>query len=363
MCRVDRRHFVAALCMAPWLLPRAAWGKEVESTQSSPTLDLHVHLVGNGDTGSGCRLSPDLTGKWWFGLLVRKLGIYRRASTFDEGYVDALAETISCSGLDKAVVLAQDAAYDCHGQPDWSKTRLYVPNDYLFEVVARYPKLMVPCVGLNPGRPGAIEELERCHKKGARMLKMYPAAQWIDPSDKGYTRFFRRCAELKMVVMSHTGHSKSLGTADPTLGNAAKLALALDQGCTVVACHSGTSGWEDCPDMVPDFLAMLRKYPKLWGDTAALCSRARSRNFLRLLADEVAPQRFLYGSDFPFPPSVGSFRSTLGLRNTLRVRRMDNPIAQDYSLQQMLGVGRTAAERSYRLAHGQPPRAKAAATA
>jgi hypothetical protein len=363
MCQIDRRHFMAAMFTAPWLLPRAAWAQEAESAESGPTLDLHVHLVGNGDTGSGCRLSPAITGKWWFGLLVRKLGIYRRARSFDEGYVQALAETISCSGLDKAVVLAQDAVYDCHGQPDWGRTAVYVPNDYLFEVVGRFRQRMVPCIGLNPDRAGAIEEMERCHQKGARLLKIYPPVHGVDLSDKKFIRFFRRCAELKMVVMVHTGHPKGLGTGDPTLANPSKLALALDQGCTVVACHSGTSGPDDYPDMVPDFLAMIRKYPNLWGDTAALCSRARSKNFLRLLADEVAPKRFLYGTDFPFPPSIGSFRSTLGLRNTLQVRRLDNPIAQDFAIQQMLGVGRVAAGRSHRLAHGQHPNPEVAPTA
>ena len=122
----------------------------------------------------------------------------------------------------------------------------------------------------------------------------------MDSSDKKFVRFFRRC-ELKMVVMVYTGHPKGLGTGDRTLANPSKLALALDQGCTVVACHSGTSGPDDYPDMVPDFLAMIRKYPNLWGDTAALCSRARSKNFSRLLADEAAPKRFLVRHRFSVP--------------------------------------------------------------
>ena len=62
-----------------------------------------------------------------------------RAKTLDEGYVLALAEQLQQSGLEKGVVLAQDAVYDPAGKPDWDKTPFYVPNDYLFQVVARYP--------------------------------------------------------------------------------------------------------------------------------------------------------------------------------------------------------------------------------
>ena len=69
----------------------------------------------------------------------RKLRLRKRAKTVDEGYVLALAEQVEKSGLDKAVILAQDAVYDRRGKPDWDKTQFYVPNDYLLQVMARYP--------------------------------------------------------------------------------------------------------------------------------------------------------------------------------------------------------------------------------
>ena len=43
------------------------------------------------------------------------------------------------------------------------------------------------------------------------------------------------------------------------LADPRKLELALDAGCTVVACHSGTGWLQDTPDMLPTFLAMVRK--------------------------------------------------------------------------------------------------------
>src|SRR5438270_13867268 len=80
-----------------------------------------------------------------------------------------------------------------------------------------------------------------------------------------------------------------------------RLELALDQGCTVVACHAGT-GWKtDTPDQLPEFLALLKRYPKLWGDTAVLGTAGRVRDFTRLLEHPPARDRLLHGCDFPFP--------------------------------------------------------------
>ena len=78
---------------------------------------------------------------------------------------------------------------------------------------------------------------------------------------------------------------------------------------------------DDRPDMLADFLAMTRKYTNLWGDTAVLGGLGRSRDFLRLLADEHAVARLLHGSDFPFPSIPLAFAGTIGTAEALlRVR-------------------------------------------
>ena len=280
-------------------------------------IDIHMHLFGTGDGGSGCRLSRERSKGLLFRFLARKLGLRGRAKTLDESYVLALAEQIRDSGLTKAVVLAQDAVYDERGEADWRRTHFYVPNDYLFDVVARYPESMIPCVSINPQRTDAIDELSQCAAKGARVLKIHPPTQGVDLAERRHVRFFRRCAELKMVVMVHTGHEHSAPVVNARLASPRKLELALDEGCTVVACHCGTGWWWDRPDMLPDFLLMLRKHGNLWGDTAVLGSAGRVRDFLRLLADHGAVDRLLHGSDFPFPPLPLVFATALGVNRAI----------------------------------------------
>lgn len=153
--------------------------------------------------------------------------------------------------------------------------------------------------------------------------------------------------------MVHTGHEHSAPVVDVQLASPRKLQPALDLGCTVVACHCGTGWLGDKPDMLPDFLAMIRKYPNLWGDTAVLGSMTRVRDVLRLLADQEAVQRLLHGSDFPFPCHPMAFAPTLGVVKAIRLQGMENPLEQDFALKEALGIGRASAERAYRLICGE----------
>lgn len=89
-------------------------------------------------------------------------------------------------------------------------------------------------------RTDAIAELDRCAAKGARVLKIHPPIQGVDLLEQRHARFFRRCAELKIVVTVHTGHEHSAPIVSAALADPRKAALALEEGCTVVACHCGS---------------------------------------------------------------------------------------------------------------------------
>ncbi len=118
----SRRRFLASAIAASWAVTQPGAVAGQGATKAGGTLDIHLHLFGKGDGGSGCRLSKATSEGPLFEFLARKLRIYERAKTMDEGYVLALAEHLEKSGLNKGVILAQDAVYDRHGKPDWGKT-------------------------------------------------------------------------------------------------------------------------------------------------------------------------------------------------------------------------------------------------
>jgi uncharacterized protein len=350
--KLTRRCFLTGAMAAPWLVRHAASAFAAGPSKVKPILDIHIHLIGVGDNRSGCLLSTAIQEGPLFKLLAENLQLRQRAATLDQGYVLALAEQLNQSGMDKAVILAQDGIYDGNGRLDPKRTHFYVPNDYLFEITGQYPKLMIPCVSINPERADAIDELDRCIGKGARILKIHPPIQGVDISKAKHKKFFRRCAEKKVLVMVHTGHEHSGPVIDIELARPAKLRLALDEGCTVIACHCGTGRSSDQPDMLPEFLKMLREYEKqgnLWGDTAVLAGFGRSRDFDRVLADEFAKTRLLHGSDFPFLAMPLAFAGKIGALDAVLMQLDPNFIHQDFDLKEVLGIGRASAERGYRL--------------
>jgi predicted TIM-barrel fold metal-dependent hydrolase len=334
---------------APWLAHQAGAADRVE-----PTLDLHVHLFGMGDGGTGCRMSQSITEGLAFKFLVFALRLREKGKTLDERYEEVLVEQVQGSGLTRAAILAQDAVYDRHGEPDWDRTSFYVPNDYVFDVVARHAAEMVPCPSINPNRADALEELARCHERGARSFKIHPPTQGVDVSDAKHSKFFQRSADLEMAVLVHTGHEHSAPVIDKHLASPSKLRLALDQGCTVIACHAGSGRPGDVPDQLPEFLDLLRRYANLWGDTAVLGAAGRVRDFIRLLDEPLVGERLLHGSDFPFPPAPAAFAARIGDEAARRIDAEKNWLKRDLDLKEALGVGMASARRAHAIVRALP---------
>ena len=323
--------------------------QKIGSEKQRKLLDIHVHLFGVGEGDTGCRMSKKITNGLQFRTLVFTLGLRRQGTTLDQAYEKALVRQLETSGLSKAAIVAQDAAYDSSGKPDWQRTSFFVPNDYLFAVVKRHPKRMTACPSINPDRADAVDEVERCAELGARLFKIHPPTQGVNIAAPKHRRFFQKCADLGIVVLVHTGHEHSAPVIDKLLASPARLEPALDQGCKVVSCHAGT-GWEtDLPDQLPEFLSLLKRYPNLWGDTAVLGTPGRVRDFGRLLDDPLAKSRLLHGSDFPFPAAPSAYARRIGESRARQLNIELNSLKKDLALKEALGIGNASAARAFDL--------------
>jgi predicted TIM-barrel fold metal-dependent hydrolase len=170
-------------------------------------IDCHVHLVGDGSSGGGCWFElPTLWDRLLGRMMIKGLGLPISAlkAELDELYAENLVSQIGESDLDAAVVLAQDIPYDEHGMP-MREAQFYVPNDYVAELARKYPDEVIPACSIHPGRPDAMEELERCIAARMPVLKLLPNCLNIDYDDDRYLPFWKRMAEVGMVHISHTG--------------------------------------------------------------------------------------------------------------------------------------------------------------
>ena len=304
-------------------------------------IDGHVHLVGDGSSGSGCRIRMDWPHqKFLSRLMLKEAGISPGVlgRDLDTAYVDRLVEQVRGSDLDAAVLLAQDLPHTESGEALPEKSGFFVPNDYLLDVCEAHPDLFIPAVSIHPARRDAMEELDRCLARDAKVLKLLPNCLDVDYADPRYRPFWERVAEAGMILLSHTGGEHTLPVLRPAFADPRLLETPLEIGVTVIAAHAaGKSGLWD-PDYTHTLIEMFERFPKLYADNSALCTLNRSHTIAKVLRAPVM-DRIIHGSDFPVPVTgLGPWRHGHIDRATwLQSRDEGHPLQRDVRLKRAIG--------------------------
>ncbi len=307
--KIGRRAFLGTAGAAAVAL----WGSACSHERSElrgTLVDFHVHLFGVGDA-SACFLSETQKAHVNYRYFLRLLGLAEHG-TLDRDYVTELVRQLEDSRMDKALLFAQDGRYDGKGKLDRDDTHVYVPNEYLFEVVAHRPDLLLACASINPQRRDALDELEKCVDHGARAIKIHPPTQNVDPSAERFRPFYRKLAEHGILLIVHTGTEHSSHVVGHRFSGPAKLETPLQEGCTVIAAHAGMGAFFDSEDFFPELVDLVPRYRNLYCDSAVLASMFRWRNLPRILEDSGVLERLVHASDFPFPSNALVFWNRVG---------------------------------------------------
>lgn len=295
-------------------------------------IDCHVHI--SATTPGNGYVSPQLFNSMPFRFIRWKLGIQGGDESSERALEAKLVETIDQTSLDAAVVLAFDAVYARNGELDQAQTHLHVSNDYGIELARRHPKVLFGA-SVNPYRKDALEELERCVKAGAVLMKWLPMVQGFDPADPVCIPFYEALAHHKLPLLSHTGAEHALPVLLPHTEDPSLLAEALRRGVTVIMAHCGSRlvPWET--DHVPTFIRMANEYENCYGDTAAWNVPNRWYASRKVMKDPVARQKLVHGSDWPIlamPPPV-----RIGPKRSRELLRERNWMKRDILIKQALG--------------------------
>jgi predicted TIM-barrel fold metal-dependent hydrolase len=272
-------------------------------------------------------------------IVKAKAGILKssRQLGVDQAYEERLIGLIDSSSLDAVLLLAMDYPYDPSGNCLKEKAKFYVPNDHVLGLAKKYSQI-IPACSIHPARKDAVEELERCAEKGAKVLKLLPNCHHVDCSDIQYQPFWEKLAKLGLPFLAHTGGEFSVPVLDAKFADPRILQLPLECGVKVIAAHgAGKSGIWD-PDYTADLLKMMEEFPNLFTDNSALASPNRWRTIPALL-DPKIQSRVIHGSDFPIPS--GGFGPWVGklLSNSeyIKSRKIKNPLERDVFIKQAVG--------------------------
>jgi predicted TIM-barrel fold metal-dependent hydrolase len=303
-----------------------------------PQFDCHVHLVGNGQKGSGCWLKMSGWHRMMGGMMSKMVAmpISFLHEDFDEVYVAQIVEMLQTSSLDYALLLAQDEVYD----EDGSRREFgsfHVPNDYLFSVCERHPEFL-PAISLHPARHDALEMLDHCLGRGARALKLLPNCLNVNCSLPQYDSFWEKMAAAGLPMLAHTGGEMTVPVANALYQDPEYLRRPLEIGVKVIAAHAASRSAISDQDYFDHLVSMMAEFPHLYADTSALNTPFRSAAFLKILKCDFQ-DRFIHGSDYPVP--VGVFYPWMRGLIDDKVRDtaldIDNLLERDFFLKQAIG--------------------------
>ncbi|MDX9720508.1 MAG: amidohydrolase family protein [Myxococcota bacterium] len=300
-------------------------------------LDTHVHLLALDSPGF--HFSKRYRKSLIISLLRRRLGLQKVAdSELLQAYLAQLLAQLEASpAIDAVVLLALDFRYDQQGRPDLEQTPFAVSNDAVFDACAQDSRLL-PGASLNPQRADALDALEELAERGSVLIKTLPNVQDFDPAEPRYRPIWRRMAELSLPMLCHTGREHTIPSTKQSYGDPSRWIPALEEGLTVIAAHAGTSGPVPGHETFYEFLGMMKRFPRLYGDLSALTNLSRASYLPKLLKQPELFERMLYGSDYPVPSSPLRFWPRLPLSTVRRIGREGSLLSTASMLFDALGV-------------------------
>lgn len=257
--------------------------------------DIHVH-------GVPLQGVPRVHGwrRILFELFARQTGARSTGPEAVGVYRDSLVHHLRYSlHVRRAVILALDRAYDSRGTPIEGRSHFTVSNDDVLSWCRAYPDVFLFGASIHPHRRDALDALEHCARQDAVLIKWLPNHQGIDPAARRHVQYYRKLVELGLPLLCHCGYEFALPAFDQRLGRLERLFLPLEQGVTVIAAHSGSAGIFFNHASMERFALALRRFPNLYGETAALALPNRMGALLWWRHHLDLSDRLLFGTDFP----------------------------------------------------------------
>ena len=302
--------------------------------------DLHVHIAGVGSGGSGNYLAPAFQRRLAFRILIRQFGLPPEAMggpDVDGQIARLIVNHLRTSMVDRAVLLAFDAAYHDNGTRDEERTLMVTDNDFVADLAAAHEKALFGA-SIHPYRRDAVTELERLISRGACLVKWLPGAQNIQPDHPRCFPFYDALAQYRIPLLCHTGPEHTLKSFPNTLNDPLRLAPALERGVTVIAAHCGTRVFLHEKSYFKIWKKMALNYERFYGDISAFGAMTRIWPLKGLLKSPALGKKLVFGSDFPVPLWPLSCIGCISIPRALELRRMSNPFDQAIAMMRAVGV-------------------------
>lgn len=206
---------------------------------------------------------------------------------------EILLDEMEAAEIDNTVILPQDLEIGL------SRTEVTIEeqNGLHAELMEKHSDRLIAFVGIDPRRQGSVEFLEKGIKEwGMRGLKLHPAAGFF-PNDKRFYPLYRKCVDLKIPVLFHSGPIIYPLRSQPAHPIYLDDVAANFPDLTLIAAHMSHTWWQD-------LLAIASVKPNIFVDISGweLEVMAHYEDFCKILkrfVDELGYDRILFGTDGP----------------------------------------------------------------
>ena len=178
----------------------------------------------------------------------------------------------------------------------------YPGNDYVAELVGRYPDTLTGFCSVDPWKGQlAVQEVRRSIEElGLRGVKLMPISQAFYVDDRRFDGLFEEIARLDVPVIIHVGHT-GVGAGTPG-GGGYRLDFGrpiphLDElaarypSMRIIAAHPGWP-WHE------ELLSIMLHKTNVWMDLSGWSPRYIPQSVVRY-ADTLLQDRILFGTDYP----------------------------------------------------------------
>lgn len=344
-------------------LVQAAW----DGLDPARFRDCHVHVIGNGDGGTGAWVNPEMRSlahpiQWLQRAFYINGSCTQADGQLDRNYVGRLAwlHDQLPAGI-KLMLLAFDYHYGEDGRRLIGASAFHTPDTYAASIVRQHPDRFEWIASVHPYRRDAVSALQTAARLGARAVKWLPAAQGMDPASPLCDPFYETAAALDIPLLVHAGTELAVhGGNTEDFGNPLRLRRPLEHGVRVIVAHCATLGRSADLDVgaqgprLPAFELFARMMDEarydglLYGDLSAVTQVNRVAQGLEILVTrEDWHPRLLNGSDYPLPGILPLFSLKQMVRRgyisdtsaeVLSAIRRYNPLLFDFVLKRTLRV-------------------------
>lgn len=284
-------------------------------------IDTHAHLLGTGDSGSGCTVHAN-TGQWWHPVEVLRRRVILNAAcvpadapSVDRLYVQrlsALADAFPDGARWWLFAFAKAHDDDGREREDWST--FHVPDAYAASVARARPDRFDWVCSIHPYAADALQRLKWAHDHGSVAVKWLPSAMNINPASPRCRAFYDALQRSGLPLIVHCGEEKAApGARRDDLVNPLLMRHPLNAGVRVIVAHAASLGHAldtDRPsrprvtafELFARLMDEQRDSGLLMADISALFQRNRSAEVWRhILTQQSWHAQLTHGSDYPLP--------------------------------------------------------------